>query len=177
MLARVYKAKAVEEGLDKEDSFEPMYELQKEYYQQHVFFRMHIDEYWPPSDEAQKAYYEENKDKYRQTETFKFRHIFFKVVDEPEAVQKKARERAEDALKRLQAGESFDDVSTAFSDSQKKRRGGRPLPPGADQSTDRKGSACARKRRTQRPSLKQSTAMRFSCWKTTFRRMSSHSSR
>jgi len=84
------------------------------------FVGRNVHDNYDGSEEVLKKYYEDNIDKYRETERFQFRHIFFKTIDEPAEKQKEALQRAKDALARLKAGEDFVKVASEMSDSPKK---------------------------------------------------------
>ena len=64
------------------------------------------------SDEDLAAYYENNKDRYLQDEQRQPRHILFQFGDDEDT----AEGRANDALARLQAGESFEALAAELSD-------------------------------------------------------------
>ena len=78
------------------------------------------------SDQATRDFYEKNKEKIRTPERLHLRHILIRVDPKAPAADKaKAKEKAEDLLKRLQAGEDFAQLATASSeDPGTKVRGG-----------------------------------------------------
>ena len=86
-----------------------------QYYQ-----RVYTRENFKPTDEDVRAYYEAHLDEFREREQFKFRHIFFKTIDQPPEKQEEALKRAQEALARLKAGEDFVKVANEYSDSEKK---------------------------------------------------------
>ncbi len=114
--------KARESGFGQDYTFKRNYEVYQEMLRARLFVMLHNDDFWPPTEEQERAFYEEEKENFRNIENFRFRHIFFKTVDEPEAVQKQAKVRAEQALERLNKGELFDKVAEEMSDSDNKGR-------------------------------------------------------
>jgi peptidyl-prolyl cis-trans isomerase D len=92
-----------------------------------------------PSDDDLMAYYEEHKEDFRIPEKRTLR--FVRIPKEPGAQDKQfARERIEEAYDLLQAGDSFDEIATLYSDDkQSAEKGGEMgwitegrLPPPAD---------------------------------------------
>jgi peptidyl-prolyl cis-trans isomerase C len=77
-------------------------------------------------DQAMKAFYEKNKGQMQMPERLHLRHIF--VLVDPKATpadKEKARQKAQDLLKRVQGGEDFAKVATEASDDPgSKSRGG-----------------------------------------------------
>jgi parvulin-like peptidyl-prolyl isomerase len=73
-----------------------------------------------------KEFYSQNKKQLGVPEQVRARHILFKVdPDASEEEKKKARERAEEVLKRAKAGEDFEKLAQTFSDDQSsKAKGG-----------------------------------------------------
>ena len=78
------------------------------------------------SNKDVKRYYNQNKDKFRQPEQVRARHILIKVNrTAPVEEQKQARKKAEGILARIQAGEDFATLATEFSeDTGTKQKGG-----------------------------------------------------
>jgi len=78
------------------------------------------------SDQATRDFYEKNKEKIRTPERLHLRHILIRVDPKAPAADKaKAKQKAEDLLNRLQAGEDFAQLATASSeDPGTKVRGG-----------------------------------------------------
>jgi peptidyl-prolyl cis-trans isomerase C len=78
------------------------------------------------SDQAAKDFYEKNKGKIQAPERLHLRHIF--VLVDPKATpadREKAKQKAQDLLKRVQGGEDFAKVATEASDDpSSKSRGG-----------------------------------------------------
>lgn len=73
------------------------------------------------------SYYRQHLADYGSPERFRLRHILFKLKSGEAASQQQARERAEDALKRLRAGEDFADLARRLSDDDKTRDDGGDL--------------------------------------------------
>ncbi len=84
------------------------------------FQAVYLHNNFDPTLEEIQEYYDEHIDDFRETERFKFRHVFFKTVDEPPAKQEEALEQAKEALAKLKAGEDFVKVAEEYSDSEKK---------------------------------------------------------
>lgn len=77
------------------------------------------------SDEAVKAYYEENKKRFFRPRQFRASHILIKVDPAADAEQKKAlEEKAENLLAQARAGENFHDLAYFNSDDRSKFVGG-----------------------------------------------------
>ncbi len=71
-------------------------------------------------EDALRALYEEEKEKYFQPAKFTFRHIFIRTVDMPEEEQKKADDRAKAALELIKSGSDFVEIARMYSDSERK---------------------------------------------------------
>ncbi len=84
------------------------------------FQSVYTRENFNPTEEEIQEYYNRHLDEFRETERYKFRHIFFKTVDEPSAKQEKALERAKQALAKLKEGADFVKVAEEYSESEKK---------------------------------------------------------
>lgn len=70
-------------------------------------------------DEEIETFYEENRTRFARPEQRRARHILFRVpANAAEEEREAARERAEDALARLEAGESFEELARNLSDDQ-----------------------------------------------------------
>lgn len=78
------------------------------------------------SDQAVRDFYDKNKDKMQVPERLRLRHILIKVDPKaPAADREKARQKAEDVLKRAKAGEDFGKLAEQYSDDAgSKTRGG-----------------------------------------------------
>ena len=80
------------------------------------------------TDDEVASFFNENKDKFRRPETLHLQQVFIATragktpFDETKMAD--ARQRAENALKRLQAGESFEAVAKSVSESPDKSKGG-----------------------------------------------------
>jgi foldase protein PrsA len=78
------------------------------------------------SDQAVRDFYDKNKGKMQIPERLRLRHILIKVDPKaPPADREKARQKAEDVLKRAKAGEDFGKLAAQYSDDLgSKTRGG-----------------------------------------------------
>ena len=75
------------------------------------------------SDEEVRAFYDEEKDIFRRPDLCHIEQIFARGGDTDEQ-REAARKRAEDALKRIQAGQRFEAVAKSLSDSPDAEKGG-----------------------------------------------------
>ncbi|MFB3786182.1 MAG: peptidylprolyl isomerase [bacterium] len=85
------------------------------FYQYHQYYQKMV-----PTDDELKRRYEETKKEYFQPSQFSFRHIFFQTIDKPEAVQKQAPVRAQEALALIRSGSDFVEIAQKYSDSSRK---------------------------------------------------------
>ena len=78
------------------------------------------------SDKEVKAYFDKNTDQFKSPEQVKARHILIQVPkDAGEEEKKKSKEKAEDLLKKINAGEDFAKLAEANSDDPgSKEKGG-----------------------------------------------------
>lgn len=121
MLVRVLIAEEADKAKAKEDpDVARAYRENKINWLFQYFQMFYTRENFKPTEEDFQAYYEANIDRFRERERFKFRHIFFRTIDEPPEKQKAALKRAEEALARLKGGEDFVKVAGEYSDSEKK---------------------------------------------------------
>jgi peptidyl-prolyl cis-trans isomerase C len=108
--------KARETGLDKA----PETKMMVDYYTDEVLAQELIRKELAKLDVSEKdmkEYYMAHPDQFRTPEMAKARDIFIKAAaGAPEGEKKKAKEKAEDVLKRLKAGEDFAKVASEVSD-------------------------------------------------------------
>jgi peptidyl-prolyl cis-trans isomerase C len=82
------------------------------------------------TDQAAKAFYDQNQAKMKQPERLRLRHILVRVDENaPEADKQKAREKAEALLARIQAGEDFAKLAQENSEDPGSKARGGELPP------------------------------------------------
>ncbi|NTU41796.1 MAG: hypothetical protein HGA78_01830, partial [Nitrospirales bacterium] len=77
------------------------------------------------SDEALEKYYNDNKEKFLKPEAFKVWHILIKVSANATDAEKDERKTfSQDLLKRVEAGESFSDLSSRYAEDDYRVKGG-----------------------------------------------------
>lgn len=81
----------------------------------------------PLSRQEVESYYRQHLADYGSPERFRLRHILFKLSGGEAASQQQARARAADALKRIRAGENFQELARRLSDDDKTRDDGGDL--------------------------------------------------
>ena len=81
--------------------------------------------YQKVSDEEIKAYFDANADSMKQEEQVKARHILVMAKDEdPESVQKEAKKKIDDVLKKAKAGDDFAELAKKYSEGPSSTGGG-----------------------------------------------------
>ncbi|MFA5353990.1 MAG: peptidylprolyl isomerase, partial [Thermodesulfovibrionales bacterium] len=124
VIARVIRAKIVADiarakGFDKKADIKEELEMISNDLLAQEFLRTEILEKVEITDADVKSYYEANKENFRVPAMVKARHILISQNipgKTPEEASQKAREKAEEAMKRVQAGEDFAKVATEMSD-------------------------------------------------------------
>jgi peptidyl-prolyl cis-trans isomerase C len=108
---------AREKGFDKRPEIKGQLEmitnnfLAFQYLQKEVISKIKVTE------KEAKAYYDKNPDLFKSPEQIKARHILIQVPKEaPEEEKKKLKEKADDVLKKVKAGEDFAKLAADFSD-------------------------------------------------------------
>lgn len=76
------------------------------------------------SDEDLKNHYEKNKDRYRELEKIKLRHIMIKFDPSKTGDKEEAKAKAEEILKRANSGEDFADLAYRYSEDPYRVKGG-----------------------------------------------------
>ena len=117
---------AREKGFDKRPEIKGQLEmitnnfLAFQYLQKEVISKIKVTE------KEAKAYYDKNPDLFKSPEQIKARHILIQVPKEaPEEEKKKLKEKADEVLKKVKAGEDFTKLAADFSDdSGTKSKGG-----------------------------------------------------
>jgi len=108
---------AKKEGFDKNPQLNEQLELIKDNYIAIEYLKKEVTNKVEVSEEDMKAYYESHKDEFNMPEMVRARHILIKT--DPSASDndnKKAREKAEDILKKIKAGEDFAKLAADLSD-------------------------------------------------------------
>jgi peptidyl-prolyl cis-trans isomerase C len=108
---------AKKEGFDKNPQLNEQLELIKDNYIAIEYLKKEVTNKVEVSEEDMKAYYESHKDEFNMPEMVRARHILIKT--DPSASDndnKKAREKAEDILKQIKAGEDFAKLASDLSD-------------------------------------------------------------
>jgi peptidyl-prolyl cis-trans isomerase C len=117
---------ARKKGLDKRKDMQAMLALAQdnllanEFLKEEVFQKVKIDE------EQAKKYYEKNLSRFKDPDQVRIRHILIRMnAPASEEDKKKAREKAEEILSRVKAGEDFAKLAEQFSDDpESKAKGG-----------------------------------------------------
>jgi peptidyl-prolyl cis-trans isomerase C len=108
---------AKKEGFDKNPELKEQLEMIKDNYIAIEYLKKEVTSKVEVSEEDLKAYYESHKDEFKMPEMVRARHILIKI--DPSASdndKKKAREKAEDILKKIKAGEDFAKLASDLSD-------------------------------------------------------------
>ena len=108
---------AKKKGFDKNPELKEQLELIKDNYIAIEYLKKEVTNKVEVSEEDIKAYYESHKDEFKMPEMVRSRHILIKT--DPSASdndKKKAREKAEDILKKIKAGEDFAKLASDLSD-------------------------------------------------------------
>jgi peptidyl-prolyl cis-trans isomerase C len=108
---------AKKEGFDKNPELKEQLEMIKDNYIAIEYLKKEVTNKVEVSEGDIKAYYESHKDEFKMPEMVRARHILIKT--DPSASDndnKKAREKAEDILKKIKAGEDFAKLAADLSD-------------------------------------------------------------
>jgi len=108
---------AKKEGFDKNPELKEQLEVIKDNYIAIEYLKKEVTNKVEVSEEDIKAYYESHKDEFKMPEMVRSRHILIKT--DPSASDndnKKAREKAEEILKKIKAGEDFAKLASDVSD-------------------------------------------------------------
>ncbi|MFZ3136687.1 MAG: peptidylprolyl isomerase [Thermodesulfovibrionales bacterium] len=108
---------AKKNGFDKNPELKEQLELLIDNYIAIEYLRKEVTNKVEVSEEDLKAYYESHKDEFKTPEMVRARHILIKT--DPSASgeeKKKAKEKAEEILKKIKAGEDFVKLATDVSD-------------------------------------------------------------
>ena len=121
---RVLEAKARKEGLDLMETFKQTRSAAQEgLLVEFLMGRMNeaFHQEAMPTEDEQKAYYQQNPDRFRPIPWFSARQVLVSVKSQSNASEDatedaRAKARAEEALNRLKAGESWTTIAETFSD-------------------------------------------------------------
>jgi peptidyl-prolyl cis-trans isomerase C len=108
---------AKKKGFDKNPEIKEQLEMIKDNYISIEYLKKEVTNKVVVSEEDIKAYYESHKDEFKTPEMVRSRHILIKT--DPSASvndKKKAREKADDILKKIKAGEDFAKLASDSSD-------------------------------------------------------------
>jgi peptidyl-prolyl cis-trans isomerase C len=108
---------AKKKGFDKNPELKEQLELIKDNYIAIEYLKKEVTNKVEVSEEDIKAYYESHKDEFKTPEMVRPRHILIKT--DPYASdndKKKAKEKIEDVLKKIKAGEDFAKLASDLSD-------------------------------------------------------------
>jgi peptidyl-prolyl cis-trans isomerase C len=108
---------AKKKGFDKNPELKEQLEMVKDNYIAIEYLKKEVTNKVEVSEEDIKAYYESHKDEFKTPEMVKSRHILIKT--DPSASdndKKKAKEKAEEILKKIKAGEDFAKLASDVSD-------------------------------------------------------------
>ncbi len=108
---------AKEKEFDKKPEVKKQLELFTENFLANEFLKREVAQKITVSEEDMKSYYEAHKDEFKMPEMVKARHILIRVA--PAALEedkKKAKEKAEDILKKIKDGEDFSKLASDLSD-------------------------------------------------------------
>jgi peptidyl-prolyl cis-trans isomerase C len=108
---------AKKKGFDKNPELKEQLEMIKDNYIAIEYLKKEVTNKVEVSEEDIKSYYESHKDEFKTPEMVRSRHILIKT--DPSASdndKKKAREKAEDILKKIKAGEDFAKLASDVSD-------------------------------------------------------------
>ena len=109
---------AKEKGFDKKPEVKKQLELFTENFLANEFLKREVAQKVTVSEEDMKSYYEGHKDEFKTPEMVKARHILIRVAPAAsEEDKKKAKEKAEDILKKIKdGGEDFSKLASDLSD-------------------------------------------------------------
>ncbi|RMF84168.1 MAG: peptidylprolyl isomerase [Nitrospinota bacterium] len=98
--------------------------IQEELLRQQIIQKEILDKVSTSPDEL-KTFFQQHKEQYAQKEEVRARHILIKVAPNASAEEdQKAKERAQEILKRAQKGEDFAELAKQYSEGPSKERGG-----------------------------------------------------
>lgn len=117
---------AKKKGFDNKSGVKEQLKFFTDNYLANEFIKQEVANKVTVSEDDIKNYYSARKDEFKKPEMVKVRHILFKVdPSASESDKKKAKEKAEDILKKIKAGEDFAKLATDVSDDMgSKAKGG-----------------------------------------------------
>ncbi|MEW6570997.1 MAG: peptidylprolyl isomerase [Nitrospirota bacterium] len=108
---------AKNQGFDKKPEIIEQLDFFKDNFLANEFLKRQVAEKVTIPEEDMKAYYDDNQEEFKTPEMVRVRHILVRV--EPSASEedkKKAKEKAEDILKKIKEGEDFAELASGLSD-------------------------------------------------------------
>lgn len=104
-------------GLDKRKDVQEIVKLNTDSVLANILIKEEVLDKISVSEEQAKNYYEKHLAQFKIPEKARVRHIMIKVdKSAPDDVKKKAREKAEEVLKKIKAGEDFAKLAMDYSD-------------------------------------------------------------
>lgn len=108
---------AKKKGFDKKADVKEQLKLFSDGFLANEYLKKEVASKITVSDDDMKLYYDGHKDEFKTPETVRARHILVRVdTSASESDKKKAKEKAEDILKKIKSGEDFVKLASEMSD-------------------------------------------------------------
>ncbi len=108
---------AKKDGYDKKPEVVDQLEIFKDSFLANIYLQKEVIEKFTVSEEDMKSYYETHEEEFKKPEMVKARHILVMVEKSASEEEKhKAKEKAEDILKKIKSGDDFVKLASEFSD-------------------------------------------------------------
>ncbi len=108
---------AKKKGFDKKADVKDQLKLFSDGFLANEYLKKEVASKMTVSDDDMKLYYDGHKDEFKTPETVRARHILVRVeTSASESDKKKAKEKAEDILKKIESGEDFVKLASEMSD-------------------------------------------------------------
>lgn len=108
---------AKEKGFDKKPDVKQQLDLFTDNFLANEFLKKEVVQKISIPEDELKSYYDKHKEEFKTPEMVKARHILVKVNPSASAEEKKkAKEKAEDILKKIKGGQDFAKLASEFSD-------------------------------------------------------------